>query len=230
MSKATELGRHLRNEKGLSWESGAPCTTRTCDLLVRSQTLYPTELRARKDRIIHWEGRFGHNRLVSVLDRNDPASSPAESALLTISDSRTLETDTSGATILGLLESHGHRVVDRRIAPDEPGVLTETVREWCGQPSLRLIITTGGTGIAKRDSTYDALHGLFHRELPGFGELFRKLSFDEIGAAAMLTRAAAGTIDRKAIFLLPGSEHAVRLDITRLILPQLGHLLRELAK
>jgi molybdenum cofactor biosynthesis protein B len=131
---------------------------------------------------------------------------------------------------MGLLEAHGHRVVDRRIAPDDPAVLTGTIREWCADPSLRLIITTGGTGIARRDATYEALRGLFHRDLPGFGELFRRLSFDEIGAAAMLTRATAGTIDRTALFLLPGSEHAVRLAMTRLILPQIGHLLRELSK
>jgi len=93
-----------------------------------------------------------------------------------------------------------------------------------------VIITTGGTGIARRDSTYEALAGLFDKTIVGFGELFRMLSFQEIGAAAMMSRATAGIVGECALFVLPGSEHAVRLAMTRLILPELGHVARELTK
>jgi molybdenum cofactor biosynthesis protein B len=95
---------------------------------------------------------------------------------------------------------------------------------------VHAIVTTGGTGIARRDNTYDALAAMFERTLPGFGELFRALSYAEIGAAAMLTRATAGIVDRRVVFLLPGSEHAVRLAMTKLILPELGHVVRELRR
>jgi molybdenum cofactor biosynthesis protein B len=104
------------------------------------------------------------------------------------------------------------------------------VREAIAGGRVQVVITTGGTGITSRDSTYEALTSLFDKRLDGFGELFRMLSFQEIGAAAMLTRATAGLAGRCAIFLLPGSEHAVRLAMTRLILPELGHLARELSR
>jgi len=113
---------------------------------------------------------------------------------------------------------------------DEPSEVTALVRGEIERRAARVIITTGGTGIAKRDSTYEALVGLFDKTIVGFGELFRMLSFQEIGPAAMLTRATAGVAGGCAIFVLPGSEHAVRLAMTRLILPELGHIARELTK
>jgi molybdenum cofactor biosynthesis protein B len=106
--------------------------------------------------------------------------------------------------------------------------VTAIVREQLANPSARIVIATGGTGITSRDGTYEAVSGLFDKRLDGFGELFRMLSFEEIRAAAMLTRATAGTIARKAVFVLPGSEHAVRLAMTRLILPELGHIVQQL--
>lgn len=150
--------------------------------------------------------------------------------VVTMSDTRTLETDTSGQAIVELLEDAGHRVVGRRVLRDEPVETSALVREVIAQGEARAIITTGGTGIGRRDSTYEALAGLFDKTLVGFGELFRMLSFQEIGSAAMLSRATAGTIGGCALFVLPGSEHAVRLAMTRLILPELGHVVRELAR
>jgi molybdenum cofactor biosynthesis protein B len=148
--------------------------------------------------------------------------------VLTVSDTRTEETDTSGRAIRDLLVSHGHTVAGSAIVPDDPARVTAIVREQLANPSARIVIATGGTGITSRDGTYEAVSGLFDKRLDGFGELFRMLSFEEIRAAAMLTRATAGTVARKAVFVLPGSEHAVRLAMTRLILPELGHIVQQL--
>ncbi len=167
---------------------------------------------------------------MSIADRDLPSAHPVRCAILTISDSRTEASDTSGRAIAGLLTAAGHEVVDRRIVPDEPALVAPVVLAWAAGSDLRVIITTGGSGISRRDSTYEAIHGLIEKELPGFGELFRMLSFREIGSAAMLSRAMAGTIARTAVFVLPGSEHAVRLAMTSLILPELPHIDRELTK
>jgi molybdenum cofactor biosynthesis protein B len=157
-----------------------------------------------------------------------PASVPCY--VLTISDTRTLETETSGRTIADLLVAAGHSVVGRAVVKDEPADVRRMVTDALQAGSARAIITTGGTGLAKRDSTYEALTALFEKRIDGFGELFRMLSFEEIGAAAMLSRATAGIAGGCAIFLLPGSEAAVRLAMERLILPELGHIAGELTK
>ncbi len=151
-------------------------------------------------------------------------------AVLTISDTRDSSTDTSGRAIADLLQQAGHAVVDRQLTKDDTGDVAAAVRAFLARGDVQAVVTTGGTGIARRDNTYDALAAMFERTLPGFGELFRALSYAEIGAAAMLTRATAGIIDARVIFLLPGSEHAVRLAMTKLILPELGHLVRELTR
>jgi molybdenum cofactor biosynthesis protein B len=150
--------------------------------------------------------------------------------VLTVSDSRTLETDTSGRAIAALLEAGGHRVTGRQVVKDEPADVAGIVRGVLESGDTQVVITTGGTGIAKRDSTYEALVALFEKELDGFGELFRMLSFQQIGPAAMLSRATAGVISGRAVFLLPGSEHAVRLATERLILPELGHIVGQLER
>ena len=150
--------------------------------------------------------------------------------VLSMSDTRAAAQDTSAQAIVDLLEAAGHTVVGRTLLKDEPSEVTALVRGEIERRAARVIITTGGTGIAKRDSTYEALVGLFDKTIVGFGELFRMLSFQEIGPAAMLTRATAGVAGGCAIFVLPGSEHAVRLAMTRLILPELGHIARELTK
>ncbi|HXW06437.1 MAG TPA: molybdenum cofactor biosynthesis protein B [Vicinamibacterales bacterium] len=148
--------------------------------------------------------------------------------VLTISDSRTDATDTSGAAIVELLRAAGQEVVGRRIVKDDPAAVRGAVKSMEGVADV--IITTGGTGITGRDSTYESLVGLLSKQLDGFGELFRMLSYQEIGSAAMLSRACAGTIGRMAIFSLPGSEHAVRLAMKKLILPEIGHVVRELRR
>jgi molybdenum cofactor biosynthesis protein B len=160
------------------------------------------------------------------------AQSPAAVAcfVLTVSDTRTLGTDTSGQAIVELLEQAGHTVTGRDVVRDEPAAVAAIVKAEIARRQSRVIVTTGGTGIARRDSTYEALIDLFEKRLDGFGELFRMLSFQEIGPAAMLSRATAGVADGCALFLLPGSEHAVRLAMTRLILPELGHVARELTR
>jgi molybdenum cofactor biosynthesis protein B len=160
------------------------------------------------------------------------ALSPARVAcfVLTVSDTRTLATETSGRAIAELLESAGHTVTGRLVVRDEPEEVVRVVRGEIGHGRAEVVITTGGTGIARRDSTYEALTALFDKRLDGFGELFRMLSFEAIGPAAMLSRATAGVIGGIAVFLLPGSEQAVRLAMERLILPELGHVVRELAR
>ena len=148
--------------------------------------------------------------------------------VITISDTRTEATDSSGNAIADLLTGGGHQVVGRRIVRDEPADVRDVV-QWAAT-AADVIITTGGTGITSRDSTFEAIEALLHKKLDGFGELFRMLSYEEIGAAAMLSRASAGTLGRVAVFSLPGSEHAVRLAVTKLILPEIGHVVRELRR
>ena len=146
--------------------------------------------------------------------------------VLTISDTRTESNDTSGDAIAGLLATSGHEIRLRAIVKDEPAAVQHAIRS--NLAAAQVVITTGGTGITSRDSTYEAISQMLDKRIDGFGELFRSLSFQEIGAAAMLSRACAGTIGRTAVFALPGSEHAVRLAMTRLILPEIGHVVREL--
>jgi molybdenum cofactor biosynthesis protein B len=147
--------------------------------------------------------------------------------VLTVSDTRTPDTDTSGRAIRELLQSVGHIISGSDIVRDDPELVTASVRRQLAA-ATRVIITTGGTGITSRDDTFEAVDRLLEKRLAGFGELFRMLSFQEIGPAAMLSRATAGTVARTAIFVLPGSENAVRLAMTRLILPELGHVVQQL--
>ena len=150
--------------------------------------------------------------------------------VLTVSDTRTLANDTSGQAIAALLEQAGHVVVGRDAVKDEPHDVLKVIRTEIGRGHVRVVITTGGTGISRRDSTYEAVTSMLEKRLDGFGEIFRMLSFSEIGPAAMLSRATAGISAGCAIFMLPGSEAAVRLAMERLILPELGHIVRELTK
>ena len=147
--------------------------------------------------------------------------------MLTISDTRTPETDTGGATLVSLLEAHGHQVVSRGLVPDEESRVQAWIQGHRSRDDVDAILATGGTGIAKRDHTYEAIEKLFDKPIPGFGELFRMLSYQEIGAAAMLSRACAGVSQCRVLIALPGSVNAVRLAMEKLILPELGHLVRE---
>ena len=149
--------------------------------------------------------------------------------VITISDTRTPEDDTSGAAIRAALEGSGHTVARYHVVKDEPAQIVALVRELA-DAGCQAILTSGGTGIARRDSTFEAIDGLLEKRLPGFGELFRMLSYAEIGPAAMLSRATAGTFGDTLIFCMPGSPAAVRLALEKLILPELPHMVWELLR
>ena len=142
--------------------------------------------------------------------------------VITVSDTRTEATDRSGATIRELLAANGHRVEWYQILKDEPEMIAQAVRT--APPSAEVLILNGGTGVARRDTTYEAISRLLDKEIGGFGELFRMLSYEQIGAAAMLSRATAGVVGKHVIFSLPGSTAAVELAMNKLILPELGHV------
>lgn len=167
---------------------------------------------------------------MSVAEHKAQAPPSVACFVLTVSDTRTLATETSGRAIADLLEQAGHVVVGRQVVKDEPHDVVQMIRGEIGRGHVRAVITTGGTGIARRDSTYEAVTSMLDKRLDGFGELFRMLSFAEIGPAAMLSRATAGIAGGCAIFMLPGSEAAVRLAMERLILPELAHVVQQLAK
>ena len=151
-------------------------------------------------------------------------------AVLTISDSRSTETDTSGGVIRDMLKLTGHKVADYQIVPDDPERIQDMMREWIANHGVQAVLSNGGTGIAARDTTYDAIVGLLDKRIDGFGELFRMLSWQEVGAAAMLSRAVAGVAGTTLIVAMPGSTNAVRLAMSKLIIPELGHLVYEIEK
>jgi molybdenum cofactor biosynthesis protein B len=164
--------------------------------------------------------------------REHRAHAPASVAcfVLTISDTRTPETDTGGAVIRELLREAGHQVAGSAIVKDEPAEVQRVVCERCSDPAVQVVITTGGTGITSRDATFEAVEAVLERRLPGFGELFRMLSYQEIGAAAMLSRAQAGVRAGRIVVSLPGSPNACRLALEKLLVPELGHLVREVSR
>ncbi len=150
--------------------------------------------------------------------------------VVTISDTKTPETDASGALIRGLLTAGGHRVVGATIVRDEPADVQRVVREACRDERVQAVILSGGTGITSRDSTFEAVEALLDKRLPGFGELFRMLSWQEVGGAAMLSRAQMGIHARRIVVSLPGSPNACRLALEKLLIPELGHLVREVSR
>lgn len=170
----------------------------------------------------------------------DPAATPAEHRaaaprsigcfVLTVSDTKTPETDTSGALIRERLAGAGHTVVRSAIVRDEPEEVARLVRQACGDPAIQAVVITGGTGITSRDSTYEAIEALLDKRLPGFGELFRMLSYREVGAAAMLSRAQLGVHARRIVVSLPGSPNGCRLALDELLVPELPHLVREVGR
>lgn len=167
---------------------------------------------------------------MSQQEHKAAAPSRVRCFVLTVSDTRTEATDKSGQAIAQLLTDAGHEVVGRAIVPDDPAEVTRVVTNRLDEASVQVVVTTGGTGLTSRDSTYEAIDTLLDKRLDGFGELFRMLSFDDIGPAAMLSRACAGTARGKFIAALPGSEAAVRLAMTRLLIPELGHIIQQLSK
>jgi molybdenum cofactor biosynthesis protein B len=160
----------------------------------------------------------------------DAAGEVARCAVVTLSDTRTPDTDKSGRRTRDLLEAAGHSVAHHQIVPDEPLVLKSLMMELLARADVDAVLTNGGTGISQRDQTIDVIERLIDRPLPGFGELFRMLSWEQIGSGAMLSRAAGGIVQGKLVFAMPGSTAAVELAMTKLILPEMKHLLRELRK
>ena len=150
--------------------------------------------------------------------------------VITVSDTRTDATDTAGRAIVELLTAAGHRAIGRTIVKDDAEQVRDTIGRQLANPDVQVIITTGGTGITSRDTTFEAVSGLLWKRLDGFGELFRMLSYEQIGAAAMMSRAVAGLIGGRVVVSLPGSEAAVRLALDKLLIPELGHLVREASR
>lgn len=151
--------------------------------------------------------------------------------IITVSDTRNEETDKSGKLMNTLIHDYGHQVTAYQIVKDNQEDITTAIQTGLNQTEVDVVLLNGGTGIAKRDVTIETVNKLFDKEIPGFGELFRMLSYQEdIGSAAILSRAAAGTANNKAIFATPGSSGAVRLAMEKLILPEIGHIVKELKK
>jgi molybdenum cofactor biosynthesis protein B len=160
--------------------------------------------------------------------RAAPASVPC--VVITVSDTRSAADDTGGALLVELLEAAGHRVVARCLVADDVEAIQNALDSAVMRDDVCAVLLTGGTGIAARDVTPDALEPVLDRVIPGFGELFRVLSYQEIGSAALLSRALAGTVRGRFVAALPGSRAAIRLALEKLLLPELGHLAGEAAK
>jgi len=167
---------------------------------------------------------------MSHVEHRAQAPASVRCFVLTVSDTRTEATDSAGRAIAELLRAGGHAVAGRAIVQDEVEQIRSAVERQLANPDVEAVITTGGTGISPRDSTYEVVSAILQKRLDGFGELFRMLSYEQVGAAAMLSRACAGVAAGRVVFALPGSEAAVRLAVERLIVPELGHLVRELRK
>jgi molybdenum cofactor biosynthesis protein B len=150
--------------------------------------------------------------------------------VITCSDTRTPQTDTSGQLIMHLLKQQGHQVVAYRLVKDDPGRIRSALKAGVRDATVQAIIINGGTGISRRDSTFEAVDGLLEKRLDGFGEVFRYLTYQEIGSPAIMSRATAGLYKGRIVFSTPGSEGAVRLAMEKLILPELGHIIQQLSK
>jgi molybdenum cofactor biosynthesis protein B len=168
---------------------------------------------------------------VSTLEHKAEAPQKVACMVITVSDTRNEEMDKSGKLMIQLLEESGHSTELYQIVPDEPDRIKEAIHRGIHSSSVKVILLNGGTGIAYRDTTYETVSSLLEKEMPGFGEIFRYLSYvEDIGSAAILSRAVAGTVKGKAVFSTPGSSGAVRLAMNKIIIPELGHVVRELEK
>ena len=167
------------------------------------------------------------NAPMSVTEHRQQSPTSVACAVITVSDTRTPDADTSGQAIVALLEAAGHVVVSRSLVPDDPARIGERLESALADHNVQVVITTGGTGISRRDGTYEVVTRRLEKTLDGFGELFRMLSYHQVGPAAMLSRACAGLASGRIVIALPGSEAAVRLAMEKLVIPELGHLVRE---
>lgn len=166
----------------------------------------------------------------SVQEHREQAPEHVGCAVITVSDTRTPETDRSGQIMRERLTAAGHQIIGYRIVRDEPTEIDAVLDEFGADPSCQAILFNGGTGIAQRDTTYDVIARRLEKTLVGFGELFRMLSYQEIGAAAMLSRATAGVMSGRLVISTPGSSNAVTLAMDRLITAELAHLVYEVTK
>lgn len=166
----------------------------------------------------------------SVHKHRESAPETVRVAILTISDTRTPETDTGGDIAEELLEDAGQEVVERRIVRDEVAGIRNNLVDLLARSDVDAVLTTGGTGISARDTSYEVVERMLEKRLDGFGEIFRMLSYEEIGSAAMMSRALAGSVGSKFVASLPGSRNAVRLAVEKLLVPELAHIVFELRK
>lgn len=164
------------------------------------------------------------------LHRDLAGKRPVTVALVTVSDTRTPETDENGLYLKKLFTESGHHIAGYAIVKDEPDQVSFILDDMIKIPQVQIILFNGGTGIAPRDTTYDVIAGKLEKTLPGFGEIFRMLSYDQVGAAAMLSRATAGVYRQKLVFSMPGSHKAVKLALEKLIMPELNHLAWEVVR
>ncbi|CAA9386034.1 MAG: Molybdenum cofactor biosynthesis protein MoaB [uncultured Rubrobacteraceae bacterium] len=166
----------------------------------------------------------------SAHQHRESAPETVRVAVLTISDTRTPETDTGGDSVEGAMRGAGHEVVAREIVRDEATSIRTTLVDFLARSDVDAVVTTGGTGISGRDTTYEVVERMIEKRLDGFGELFRMLSYEEIGAAAVLSRAVAGAVGTKFVASLPGSRNAVNLGMEKLLVPEIAHIVFELRK
>lgn len=166
----------------------------------------------------------------SVAEHRENAPDSVGCVVITVSDTRTVETDRSGTIMRERLERAGHRIVGYEIVKDEPVEINRVLDQYSSLDDCQAILFNGGTGIAQRDTTFDVIVARLDKTLPGFGELFRMLSYAEIGAAAMLSRATAGVMDGRLVISTPGSSNAVSLAMDKLITDELAHLVYEVTK
>ncbi|WP_210364921.1 molybdenum cofactor biosynthesis protein B [Bacillus sp. REN3] len=168
---------------------------------------------------------------MSTHEHKQAAPRQVRCMVITVSDTRNEETDKSGRLMKEMLTEAGHIIADYEIVKDEGESIKNAVLKGCRNPQVDVVLTNGGTGVARRDVTIETVQSLYEKELPGFGEIFRMLSYQEdIGSAAILSRAAAGVVNDRAVFSTPGSSGAVRLAMEKLIIPEIGHVVRELTK
>lgn len=164
------------------------------------------------------------------LDHKELAPRSVRCFVVTVSDTRNEDTDSSGRAIVESLQAAGHHLVGRVIVQDDPDLIRRTIEEQLEGGDAQVVISTGGTGITSRDNTVEVVDALLEKRLDGFGELFRMLSYQQIGASAIMSRATAGLAAGRIIVALPGSERAVRLAMEKLLLPELGHLVQQASK
>ncbi len=168
---------------------------------------------------------------MSTEEHRREAPATVRCMIITVSDTRTEETDKSGQLMKQLLETEGYIIADYRIVKDEYAPIQDLIRSAAASTDIEAVLLNGGTGIALRDTTYEAVRDVLDKEMPGFGEIFRYLSFaEDIGPAAILSRAVAGVCGNTAVFSMPGSSGAVKLAMTRIVVPELKHVMREIYK